>query len=250
MYITIGKPCAISEKGNRLHNEDYIYPSPEAISSGQRMFMVCDGLGGADSGEIAGSLASDHFRTFFTTMLGKSEPSCELIRKAVQYTEAHFDAYMKEHPDAGGMSSTLAMLYISSSGITLARVGNSRIYQFRKGDMVFSTKDKGLIDDTSPDASINSIRGSAGHAEVEEVLIADIQPGDYFFMCTDGIMEKISDEMLASIFRKQLSADIIKDELVVLCDGKTSDNYSFYIIPIQNVQDAKQNIRSFLYSII
>jgi protein phosphatase len=214
------------------------------------MFIVCDGLGGSENGEIAGSLASEHFRTFFSSMLEKDTPTSELIRKAVQYTEAHFYAYMKEHPLARGMSAALAMLYISSSGVTLAHVGNCRIYQFRRGKIVCTTSDHGFIDDTLPEALVNTIGCSVGEAQVEGIFIADIQPGDYFFICTDGIMEKISDEKLSSIFRKQLPPDIIKDELVELCDGKTSDNYSFYIIPIQNVQDVKQNIRSFLYSFI
>jgi protein phosphatase len=234
-----------------MYNEDYIYPSPEVVTSAQRMFIVCDGLGGgSENGEIAGSLASEHFRTFFSTMLEKDEPTGELIRKAVQYTEAHFCNYVQEHPQARGMSSALAMLYISSSGVTLANVGNCRIYQFRQGKIVCTTNDHGIIDDASPDAIANSIGGSVGDAEVEGRLVADIEPGDYFFICTDGIKEKISDQTLASIFRKQLSPDIIKDELVELCDGKTKDNYSFYIIPIQNVQDVKQNIRSALYSFI
>ena len=49
MIITIGKPCAITEKGGRSNNEDSIYPLPEQVTLDQKLFMVCDGVGGAES---------------------------------------------------------------------------------------------------------------------------------------------------------------------------------------------------------
>ena len=57
MIITIGKPCAITEKGGRSNNEDSIYPLPEQVTLDQKLFMVCDGVGGAEKGEVASSLA-------------------------------------------------------------------------------------------------------------------------------------------------------------------------------------------------
>lgn len=50
MIITIGKPCAITEKGGRSNNEDSIYPLPEQVTLDQKLFMVCDGVGGAEKG--------------------------------------------------------------------------------------------------------------------------------------------------------------------------------------------------------
>ena len=53
MNITIGNPWAVSEKGGRLNNEDSIFPLPETANSNQNLFLVCDGVGGAEKGEIA-----------------------------------------------------------------------------------------------------------------------------------------------------------------------------------------------------
>ncbi|MDR1090277.1 MAG: serine/threonine-protein phosphatase, partial [Prevotella sp.] len=85
------------------------------------------------------------------------------------------------------------------------------------------------------------------------VLIQDVQSGDYFFLCTDGVLENFTNEELASVFRKQVDAEVIKDILMESCDGKTHDNFSFYIIPIQNVHNStgyRQNLLSFFYSFI
>ena len=80
MIITIGKPCAITEKGGRSNNEDSIYPLPEQVTLDQKLFMVCDGVGGAEKGEVASSLACESIQTFFSTFL-KDDPRLSLSIK-------------------------------------------------------------------------------------------------------------------------------------------------------------------------
>ncbi|MDR1879971.1 MAG: protein phosphatase 2C domain-containing protein [Tannerellaceae bacterium] len=267
MTITIGKPCAISEKGYKVHNEDFIFPLPETVNTNQRLFLVCDGVGGAEKGEIASSLACDLFQAYFSTFL-EGEPTPDFITKALRYTEAHFDGYIVEHPEATGMATTLTMLYIGSSGVTLAHIGDSRIYQFRGGEIIYRTEDHSLVNSLFKSGKINSeemrrhpqknvilraIQGSDHPVKADVALIRDVEPGDYFFMCTDGMMENFTDEALSSVFKRQLPPDIMKDVMMESCNGKTRDNFSFYIIPIQNVQESagiKQNILSFFYSFI
>ncbi|MDR1357646.1 MAG: protein phosphatase 2C domain-containing protein [Tannerellaceae bacterium] len=267
MDITINKPCAVSEKGFRRNNEDFIYPSPEINTGDRRLFLVCDGVGGVEKGEIASSMACDYFSTYFSSLL-KEDPTPEFVQKAVQYTEAHFDTYVSEHPEALGMATTLTMLYVGNNGVTLAHIGDSRIYQFRNGQIIYQTEDHSLVNSlvkigqiTREEALkhpkkniiLRAIQGTAVHAEADVALIQDVQPGDYFFMCTDGILENFTDEELAAVFSKQAEAEVIKDILMESCDGKTRDNFSFYIIPIQNVHDStgyKQNLLSFFYSFI
>ncbi|MDR1646366.1 MAG: protein phosphatase 2C domain-containing protein [Tannerellaceae bacterium] len=267
MDITIGKPYAVSEKGRRLNNEDSIFPSPETVDGNQKLFLVCDGVGGAEKGEIASSMACDYFSAYFSSML-EENPTSEFIQKAVQYTEAHFDSYVYEHPEAKGMATTLTMLYAGANGITLAHIGDSRIYQFRNGEVIHQTEDHSLVNSLvklgqiSPEEALRhprkniilrAIQGTAQHTEAEVTLIRDVQEGDYFFMCTDGILENFTNDELAAVFKKQKASEIIKDVLMESCDGKTHDNFSFYIIPIQNVHDTvgyRQNLLSFLYSFI
>jgi len=268
MIITIGKPCAISEKGGRLNNEDSIYPSPESIHSNQRLFLVCDGVGGAEKGEIASSLACECFKTYFSTFLEGEAPDSEFIHKAVQYTESRFDDYVLSHPEAKGMATTLTMLYVGSSGITLAHIGDSRIYQFREGEIVYQTEDHSLVNSLlklgkiSQEEAVNhpqkniilrAIQGTGQPTKADVIVLKDIQIGDHFFMCTDGVLERFSEESLSKIFARPISSEIIKEAIIDACNGKTRDNYSFYILPIQNVQNysgIKENILSFLYSFV
>ncbi|MDR0430488.1 MAG: protein phosphatase 2C domain-containing protein [Tannerellaceae bacterium] len=268
MNITIGKPCAISEKGCRQNNEDSLYPQPEAVKPNQKLFLVCDGVGGAEKGEIASSLACDYFQSYFSNMLGKDEPTSEFIHKALRYTEINFDEYIKQHPDATGMATTLTMLYLGSSGITLAHIGDSRIYQFRNGKIIYKTEDHSLINSllklkqitleeakSHPRKNVitRAVNGTKQATEADVILLTDIEPGDYFFMCTDGVLENFTDESLACLFRKKTASEVIKDEIMEACNGKTRDNFSFYVIPVNDVQETpgvKQNILSFFYSFI
>lgn len=265
MNITIDKPCAISEKGGRRNNEDSIYPLPETVDSNQKLFLVCDGVGGAEKGEIASALACESFQVYFDTFL-EGDPSAEFIHKAVQYTEARFDDYIIEHPEAVGMATTLTMVYLGANGVTLAHIGDSRIYLFRKGRILYQTEDHSLVNSLvklgkisrqeaqcHPQKNIilRAIQCSNRPIEADVVVLKDIQAGDVLFMCTDGVMEQLTNESLSAIFSQYSASENIKDEIVDICNGKTRDNFSFYILPIQNVRDSvgiKQNILSFLYS--
>jgi protein phosphatase len=166
------------------------------------------------------------------------------------------------------MATTLTMLYVGTNGLTLAHIGDSRIYQFRNGQILYRTEDHSLVNSLvhlgqlSPQEAekhpqrniiLRAVQGTAAHTEADVALIDDVKAGDYFFMCTDGIMENFTDETLAALFQERTAPEIIKDMLLESCDGKTRDNFSFYIIPIQNVQVStgyRQNLLSFFYSFV
>ena len=266
MNITLERPFAATEKGGRNNNEDFIYPLSELANSGQRLFLVCDGVGGSEKGEIASALACDSFHTFFHTFLDGNEPSNEFINRAVHYTESRFDEYVAQHPEAKGMATTMTLLYIGASGITIAHIGDSRIYQFREGKIIHETKDHSLVNSwvelgiiTKEEATAHpkknvitrAIMGAEKSTSAEMAFITDVQDGDVFFLCTDGVTECFSNEDLINVFSSGKNAEIIKDTIVEHCSEEARDNFSFYIIPVQSIQKIsgyKQYLLSFFYS--
>ncbi|MDR0995109.1 MAG: protein phosphatase 2C domain-containing protein [Tannerella sp.] len=269
MHIQIGRPYAVSEKGRRPNNEDSIYPEGEVVRVNQRLFLVCDGVGGAEKGEVASALACDLIPAYFLSMLGgQGKPTEAFIQKAVHYAEAHFDSYIKQHPEASGMATTLTLLYFGEEGAWAAHIGDSRIYQFREGKIIFRTEDHSLVNlwlqagrITPEEATqhpkrniiLRAIQGRAHPAEAEVTQLEDLQAGDCFFLCTDGVLESFSDQALEALFKPGNSPESIKDRIVEACDRQSRDNYSFYIIPVQQVQTGGktgQNLLSFLYSFI
>jgi protein phosphatase len=267
MNITLERPYAISEKGRRQNNEDSLFPLSELVDSNQKLFIVCDGVGGAEKGEIASSLACESFQAFFSTFLD-GDPTEELVNKAVQYAEVRFDEYVSQHPEAKGMATTLTMIYVGETGITIAHIGDSRIYQFRDGKAIYQTEDHSLVNSwvklgvmTADEAQhhpqknviTRAIQGTENPTVAEVRLLTDIHAGDYFLMCTDGVTDCIQREILSDIFSEASSAEAIKNTIVESCSVKARDNYSFYLLPILNVQNSsnyKQFILSFLYTFI
>ena len=81
MDIMMGQPFAVCERGGRLNNEDSVYPQPEVSSPKQRLFIVCDGVGGSEKGEIASALACESLQTYFSSFL-QGNPTEEFINQA------------------------------------------------------------------------------------------------------------------------------------------------------------------------
>jgi serine/threonine protein phosphatase PrpC len=267
MNITIGKPYAASEKGGRINNEDSIYPAPEAVDSNQKLFIVCDGVGGSEKGEIASAMACELFQSYLASF-SEGEVNDAIIKKALQYTEVHFNQYVQQNPAATGMATTLAMIWLDQNGATLGHIGDSRIYQFRKGEIIHQTEDHSLVyslyklkaitkeemrNHPRKNVITRAIQGNNNPTEIEITQLTDIQAGDYFFICSDGVLEQFSDEELGHLFDGTRSPEACKDQIVETCNDKTKDNFSFYIIPIQQVRESTsvtQNILSFLYSLV
>lgn len=258
----------MTDTGMRPNNEDFVFPLPEGVSSSDRLFLVCDGVGGAERGEVASSLACESINSYFNAFLDDAMPSATFVTKAIRYAEARFDGYVAAHPEARGMATTLAMLFIGRNGATLAHVGDSRIYQFRDGKVVYQTEDHSLVNAylklgkiTAGEARVHpqrnvilrAIQGSGEPAEADIVTLRDVRAGDYFFLCTDGVLQNCPTDVLASIFATSASPMEIKIRIAERCAEGSRDNFSFYLVPIRSAGEAsgiKQHILAFLYSIV
>lgn len=269
MQITIKKPFSISEIGKRLNNEDSIYPNGDCGTANDRLFLVCDGVGGSNRGEAASFIACDSIQTYFNTFLdAETNIDPEFIQKAIRYTEIRFDEYIKENPNAKGMATTLCLLYLATDRAYLAHAGDSRIYQFRKGKIIFKTEDHSLVNSMVKNGQISSedakkhpqrnviykaIQGSKIPIDIDIVQITDIQAGDCFLMCTDGITESFNDNELSELFSKADSPEETLSVIQARCNNQSRDNYSAYLIPIHETEEMsafKHVMTSFLYAFV
>jgi protein phosphatase len=266
MNITIQKPFSVSEIGQRINNEDSIYPNNEYVGVNDRLFLVCDGVGGSNKGEVASAVACESIQTYFRTFLETEEKFNPIfIEKAVRYTEIRFDDYIKKNPIAKGMATTLCLLYLAPDAAYLTHAGDSRIYQFRNGEIIFKTEDHSLINSmiktgqVAPEDAMKhpqknviyrAIQGTNIPVDIDVTKITNILPGDMFLMCTDGVTEALSDDELCQIFSEKDSSEDKLTKIKDCCRFKARDNYSAYLIPIQEVDEMnvfKQVMTSFLY---
>jgi len=146
MNVYLEKPYSINEIGERLNNEDALFPHNEEVSANHRLFIVCDGVGGSKKGEIASALACESIRSYFKSFIHpQQEFRTDFIKKAVYYTEICFDEYLMENPSSKGMATTLSMLYIAPNGVFIAHAGDCRVYHIRNGKILYQTEDHSLV---------------------------------------------------------------------------------------------------------
>jgi PPM family protein phosphatase len=244
MSIKIYTPEALNEIGQRTNNEDRIYPQKGLQTSDDKLFIVCDGMGGHEKGEVASEIVT---QTLGSELKNHKEYVDEWqIAIAFDKAQNKIQEYIKNNPEAQGMGTTLTMLYINKKDIIVAHCGDSRIYQVRNGKIIFKTQDHSLVNELLRSGIINeqeaethpkknvitrAIQGSATPVKADVSVIKDIQASDYFFLCSDGILESINDQKLENLLLNKNTSEVIQ-ELNRLCLQNSKDNYSCYLIKI------------------
>ncbi len=245
MKITIQPPLFLNETGRRDNNEDSIFSTvTEDIAHSQPVFLVCDGVGGAERGEIASGIVAEGFGTFFQNCMADQAT----IAEALDSVQTQLDEYLDTNPEARGMGTTMTFLQLHGQGATIAHIGDSRVYHLRGSQILFQTEDHSLVNEmkkqgvpVDESAKSNVItRAVQGHS-VRKVaadvhFISDIQPNDYFFLCSDGIWEAFSNADLQDLAQAQMSNQEKVAIIQKACVAKSRDNYSAYWIKIDTVE--------------
>ncbi len=257
MAVTILQPFALHEVGKRKNNEDAIFPQKGHANIRNRLFLVCDGVGGNNKGEVASQLLSHTFAQYFTTAIANHEIlSKSLIQEGIKAAEKAIQNHIVEHPGSEGMASTFTMLYLFDNQAVIAWVGDSRIYHIRptKG-ILYRSMDHSIVQEllnagelTEEEARVHPQRNVLLKAvtgdkpvKVDMHTITNLKTGDYFFLCSDGILEGITDEELSLALSKTHESNEWNEqftrELHNICLQKSKDNYSMYLVQLESVGD-------------
>lgn len=234
--IKITNQGYISELGKRTNNEDNC-----AFIKGST-FVVCDGVGGSEKGEIASDIVSKYFVESYNL-----DPSAD-ANVVLKNAEAKLSNYIANNPDAMGMATTLTFSQVRDNGIYVAWVGDSRIYQFRKGQIIFRSTDHSWVNDAlkagiiTNEEAINhpksniitrAVQGNHKPTAADTRLLTDIQKGDLFFQCSDGILETWNDDDLQALFLAINDPDKILEKLKMECEQYSKDNFTTIVYRIE-----------------
>ena len=104
------------------------------------LFVVCDGVGGQNQGEVASQIICKYFPKFLRDLFN-FELSETAYTKALEYVNKKIKKHIRKHPESKGMASTLTFLQIDKyrKRIHLGWVGDSRIYHVRNGNILFKS---------------------------------------------------------------------------------------------------------------
>ncbi|MDR1055747.1 MAG: protein phosphatase 2C domain-containing protein [Prevotellaceae bacterium] len=245
--MNINKPYALNEIGKRQNQEDSIFPAKNRANNNTRFFLVCDGMGGHENGEVASQTVCESFAAFLKD-INPDDFNKAAFGQALNFAYDELDKKDNSPAHGSKMGTTLTFLYLNNKGAFLAHIGDSRIYHVRGNKILYKTQDHSLVNDLlkagiiSPEEAENHpkknviTRAMQPHLEKRNKVgvyeTADIKTGDYFFLCSDGILESLSDDRLVFILGEQ-AADSEKIQAInEICKEHSNDNFSAYLVPV------------------
>jgi serine/threonine protein phosphatase PrpC len=215
------KFVARSEIGHaRENNEDkfdFYEPDEEPLLAARgSVYLVCDGMGGHNAGQIASELAAKQFLHAYYHLGGTAQ---EAARHAILQAHHYIAEMASKIPSRYGMGTTLTALILKQDEGILAHVGDSRCYRLREGVFEQLSRDHTLVARLVEQGIItpeqakyhpqrNVIRQAVGVADPSEPLEPDIetfalQAGDLYLLCSDGLTDMMDDAEIEAILRDE-----------------------------------------------
>ena len=215
------KFVARSEIGHaRENNEDkfdFYEPDEEPLLAARgSVYLVCDGMGGHNAGQIASELAAKQFLHAYYHLGGTAQ---EAARHAILQAHHYIAEMASKVPSRYGMGTTLTALILKQDEGILAHVGDSRCYRLREGAFEQLSRDHTLVAHLAAQGILtpeqakyhpqrNVIRQAVGVADPSEPLEPDIetfalQAGDLYLLCSDGLTDMVDDAEIEAILRDE-----------------------------------------------
>ena len=234
-------------QGRRPYQQDsYAY--------GDNFFLVADGVGGNSDGDKASRLVTERLKEYSSTLEGEFTP--DLLQARIGEIWREVDLLS---PDASSRpATTLAGVWMTAPGRYLSvHIGDSRIYHFRPDtvtEILYRSKDDTRTDTLLLQGEISPIEALSHpiRSSIQRAILGgrrfpvsmdegeSIEAGDYLLVCSDGLIENLTDEMLRFIFAPYRSPE----EIVGLLGqhmSLTSDNHTGIIIHFE--QDSEPSLR-------
>ena len=241
----------------RDHNEDFI-----TENEGLGFAVLADGMGGLNAGEVASSMAVHllvdelaEYRKGESTIEAELNDSDEklpieaqVVRKAVENANDSVFHVSQTQPKCQGMGTTIIAAYYHDNKISVAHIGDSRMYRLRSGKLEQITKDHSFVQElidkglfTKEEARASSKKnvvtralGVAPNVEVE-VHEHEAEAGDLYLMCSDGLHDLVPDRD-------------IENSMIEL--GPNLNELAAHLVSLANVSGGKDNISVILTRVL
>lgn len=190
----------------RTVNQDAYYIDPEG-----RFFILADGMGGHAGGQEASRIATESIQVYLATHWLSEQKSDVLLKEAIYLANDKILQDQASHPQRREMGTTLVILIFRQQETWIAHIGDSRIYRLRDSQLEQITEDHTWIarairegDLTKEEAKVHPYRHvlsqCLGRKDLHQMDIKpiELQSGDRFLLCSDGLTEEVSDELIMS----------------------------------------------------
>jgi protein phosphatase len=195
----------------RPHNEDSVHADP---ASG--VVILADGMGGYNAGEVASGMATTLLGSMLEEAFAEQPPYTEVngrryaeiaLEREIAITNQSIYNAAQSQPQYAGMGTTLVAAVFHDDVVTVAHIGDSRLYRFRNGELSAITKDHSLLQEQIDSGMItpeqarhsqnrNLVTRALGVDPRVETEIHDyaVEPGDIYLLCSDGLNDMVEDD--------------------------------------------------------
>jgi protein phosphatase len=224
----------------RVVNQDsFVIDDPQG-----RFFIVADGMGGHAGGQEASKIATEEIKTYLDKNWDSDISSQDLLKEAIDRANQGILEDQCNHPERGDMGTTVVVIIFRDEYPLCAHVGDSRLYRFRNSQLEQVTEDHTWVglalkagEITKEQAKVHPWRHvlsqCLGRKDLYRIDLQqlDIQSGDRFLLCSDGLTEEVPDDLIKSSLVKSKTCEEAAAKLVEAAkQAGGSDNITVVII--------------------
>jgi protein phosphatase len=209
------------------------------------LFVVADGMGGAQAGEVASRIAVESFEG---GLHAAAEPEVELA-ELTRAANARIHELSHSHAEQAGMGTTLTAVYVGEREVSIAHVGDSRAYRLRDGELLRLTEDHSLVDELlrqgrlTPEEAlehpqrsvITRALGPEGVVEVDTRSYS-ARDGDVYLLCSDGLTTMVPEPRLAELLLAHESLHDAGEALIAAAnEAGGRDNITVLLLRVEEL---------------
>ncbi|HTA14977.1 MAG TPA: Stp1/IreP family PP2C-type Ser/Thr phosphatase [Solirubrobacteraceae bacterium] len=216
------------------------------------LFVVADGMGGAQAGEVASHIAVETFRA---GLQDGSDPERSLVHQ-VEQANAHINELSHQSPEHAGMGTTITVAYVGEQDVSIAHVGDSRAYCHRDGELLRLTDDHSLVDElirqgklTPEEAEEHPQRSVITRALGPEATVeVDVRsfrgrPDDVYLLCSDGLTTMLGEAELLELLSAHTSLHDSGEALIAAANAAGGkDNITVVLLRLEEVLTAAERL--------
>jgi serine/threonine protein phosphatase PrpC len=209
------------------------------------LFVVADGMGGAQAGEVASSVAVDTFRA---GLEDGEDPERSLVAQ-VEQANSRINELSHSNAEHAGMGTTITAVYVGEQDVVIAHVGDSRAYCMRDSELLRLTDDHSLVDElirqgklTPEEAEEHPQRSVITRALGPEASVeVDVRsfrgrPGDVYLLCSDGLTTMVGEaELLRLLALHERLADAGEALIAAANRAGGKDNITVVLLRLEEV---------------
>ncbi len=209
------------------------------------LFVVADGMGGAQAGEVASSVAVE---TFSGGLDDGLDPESSLVSQ-VEQANSRINELSHSNVEHAGMGTTITVVYVGERDVSIAHVGDSRAYCLRGDELLRLTDDHSLVDElirqgklTPEEAEEHPQRSVITRALGPEATVeVDVRsfrgrPGDVYLLCSDGLTTMVGEDLLLELLGSHERLADAGEALIAAANGAGGkDNITVILLRLEEV---------------